>query len=310
MIKERIEEEVRIVLLGKTGCGKSATGNTILNAHQEKSTKRFVSKCSGASVTSKCHPEYGYIFGMNIQVVDTPGIFDTAISNDAVLREIADCVRVSAPGPHCFLLVMEITRFTEEEEKSIETFFTTFGEDVTKYSIVLFTSKDKLDDDGITLKDHLENVPVNLKKILAKCNNRCIAFNNKADVLSRYQQVKDLLEMIVAIHKQNNGKYYTNDMYKKAEIIMKDRELEILLKREKEKKHEREQIKKEVSKEFKNVEEQKNELERRVAEMEHRYSKLPRPRVVAREEEMEPSFFETLFSAILSVTKKVLDLLA
>lgn len=103
-----------------------------------------------------------------------------------VLREIVDCVWVLVFGFYCFLLVMEIIWFIEEEEKSIEIFFIIFGEDVIKYFIVLFISKDKFDDDGIILKDYLENVLVNLKKILVKCNNWCIVFNNKVDVLSRY----------------------------------------------------------------------------------------------------------------------------
>lgn len=282
------------MLLGKTGCGKSATGNTILTADGMVSSMcLFESKCSGSSVTSKCKGLYTNIFGKYLQVVDTPGIFDTGIPQENVMREVVDCVRITAPGPHCFLLVMEITRFTKEEEESIETFFKTFGENVTMYSIVLFTNKDKLDDDGITLDAHLEKVPEPLKKIIRKCNRRCIAFNNKANQNVKSKQVKDLLAMIDKIIKENNGNHYTNEMYADAEKIMKQKELEIKRKRQEEKQRERDKIREEVCKERGDSE----ELRRRLKELDERYSMLPHPRMEARENE-DDDFFSQLMGIL------------
>ncbi len=92
------EDEVRIVLLGKTGVGKSATGNTILGRDA------FKADLSQELVTKECQRETCGINGRNITVIDTPGLFDTELTNEEIQREISNCISMSLPGPrvhHC-----------------------------------------------------------------------------------------------------------------------------------------------------------------------------------------------------------------
>ncbi|XP_045919823.1 uncharacterized protein LOC123979790 isoform X1 [Micropterus dolomieu] len=204
-------ESKRIIVLGKSGCGKSSLANTIFGE------KLFTTNNSPNSGTRTCQAETKSVNGRSITLIETPGFLDAERSEDDMKPEIVRCITEWAPGPHAFLIVLKVEKFTEQEQAVITKICQYFSEEALKYAVIVFTHGDQLPK-GLKIEEFV-NQNKNLSDLVKRCGGRCHVIDNKywkkteeENYRSNKFQVAEMLNTIDKMTKVNKGSCYTNEM--------------------------------------------------------------------------------------------------
>ncbi|KAK1791167.1 hypothetical protein P4O66_002194 [Electrophorus voltai] len=188
-MKKMNDSELRIVLVGKTGVGKSAVGNTLLGGEV------FKSELSGISVTPACQKVIRNISGRSVAIIDTPGLYDTQFSNEEIAEKIKYCMSLCAPGPHVFLVIIQLGRFTNEEIETVK-LIKIFGEDSSQYTMVIFTHGDKLKKSRKSIHEFLCESP-NLMQLIQTTSRRYSVLENTEKDPMQVKMVFEQIEQLV-----------------------------------------------------------------------------------------------------------------
>ncbi|CAI5676597.1 unnamed protein product [Oreochromis niloticus] len=195
--------ELRIVLYGQSGQGKSTLGGIILG-NREIFTSNKDSK--------KCHTEKKTITGQEVVVVDTPGLFKVGDDREEVVEEIKRSIKHAEPGPHVFLYVERFKEISQEKLDALKVFQDTFGKQAVDYTMVVFTTKKK---------KIMEETLKSLTRLTDQFQQRYFVFNIE-DIEQQESQLAELLEKITHV-KNCTPHCYTSKMLQEAEEALKIR---------------------------------------------------------------------------------------
>ncbi|KAK6168106.1 hypothetical protein SNE40_021999 [Patella caerulea] len=217
-------QRYRVVVVGKTGVGKSSFCNRMSN------NTFFRTGTSVSSVTR--NPQKVEVQFNNMQVIeftDMPGLFDTYRSHAEMEQVLGSCVELSLPGPHLFVYVISISsRFTDEDKNTLLKLNQIFGDDVFRYMLVIFTCKNNLSHSGQSEWQYINEfvyslcrpgqaIPRHIGYLIGALNEGRYAFiecygsesASRPDVFGVYTKINQLITA-------NRGGHYTSQMYQDA----------------------------------------------------------------------------------------------
>ena len=203
--------ELRVVLLGSRGAGKSASGNTILDSEEFDNKKG----------TSKSVMKHAQVEGTCITIVDTPGWWKGFSVHDTTKQgkeELKRSVSLCLPGPHIFLMVIDTdVAFTEKQREAVEEHLQLISGHVWNHTMILFSRADWR---GTTsIEWHIEKEGKALQWLVEKCGNRYHALDNKN---KNKAQVAELLQKMKEMVAGNKGSFHEVDE-KALQSIEEDR---------------------------------------------------------------------------------------
>ena len=136
-LREKLERAARekftVLLIGRTGMGKSSTINSLMG-------KEIAKVGDWAPTTASVNTYEGEAFGIRFTVVDTPGLCDALEeegNDDKYLKMIndkrikADCV--------FFVTRLDETRITGDEKRGLKLITTAFGQNIWNNAVIVFT---------------------------------------------------------------------------------------------------------------------------------------------------------------------------
>ncbi|XP_061599728.1 GTPase IMAP family member 8-like [Cololabis saira] len=209
-------KKISVILLGLSGSGKSSALNLILNrAGHQYSVSGFAHE--QAAPTLSCDRKEVCAAGGRILLVDTPELWDEDGVENAEL--VKDCLALALPGPHVFLLVLQVGRFTQGEREMLGHMQKIFGREIPEHTIVLFVHVEGNPYRPQNINDYVARAHSSLQELVRSCGSRYYELNvTKSQGALSYPQVKELLSGVNKLVASHGGGAFSAKRFSPQEL--------------------------------------------------------------------------------------------
>lgn len=231
--------DLKIVLIGSTGQGKSQLGNFILRSKEEDETEFFKVGDGKESKTDEIESKSSYVEKMNVTIVDTPGLHDTAGEgkDQSHMEEIVNKFKTdNSIDGIIYVFNFKNPRLTTEHQELLADLINMFSEEVLKKRLkVIITNrsvgkefkkeKNKIDIQKKDIQNFLKNMITGDDIIFVNTN---MAFYNDDNETNFRSEIIKLLKKIYEVKKQYGS--IDNEKVKKIEVKKKRKQINIDIK--------------------------------------------------------------------------------
>ncbi|XP_043086782.1 uncharacterized protein LOC122333298 [Puntigrus tetrazona] len=185
--------ELRLVLLGRRGSGKSSAGNILLGREEFDLTPD----------SRRCVKGRALVDSTRLSVVDTPDWFESERSPEEVKAQMSSCAALLAPGPHAFLLCVPVDRPAHSELSALSSLEAAFGPDaVRRHTVVVFTRSELLPDAAEVeqVEAHIASRRPEMLELVQRCGDRYHVLQSGG--------AQELLEKVKQTLRESGGDFY------------------------------------------------------------------------------------------------------